>query len=360
MLISLNTYAEKSLRKNMLKLAKNMEEIFPHVYDQESFTSAYHKKFLQKKLKQTQELIKSLKPHFDVRSKAYQVNYSHILEHVDLTVNVFNQGHLEFARNTLKALPSLCISCHTQDAKAKKIFHNVSRKKFPTDLAYAEFNFMTRNFSIAKKYYDKYIYDHMKTGNYNTVADALKNKVLLQSILLKNPKKLQQELKEMKKVKNILPMLRNDIMEFQEGVQSLKIQKMPEDFSVLKKIVTDSLKETNGGTSSYFLSRRAAPTIMQSRQLLYEYLNSKANKDEIPQILLMLAQTDKKLNFNLFYGLSDLYLKSCIKKFPKSSVAGECYKQYKEQIEFGFTGSGGVHLPDDVKEELEKMKKLMD
>lgn len=46
-------------------------------------------------------------------------------------------------------------------------------------------------------------------------------------------------------------------------------------------------------------------------------------------------------------------------KYPEAPVAAKCYEAYEEETELSYTGSAGMHLPDDVKTELNELKKLV-
>lgn len=52
----------------------------------------------------------------------------------------------------------------------------------------------------------------------------------------------------------------------------------------------------------------------------------------------------------------ELFYEACIRNRPHSPVALSCYEAYESSLYFGYTGSGGTALPDDVQTSLAELK----
>ena len=72
-----------------------------------------------------------------------------------------------------------------------------------------------------------------------------------------------------------------------------------------------------------------------------------------------MSVAEKRLSNTYFFTLSELYLKDCIKKYSSSSYAKKCYNLYEDNILAGYTGSSGLDIPVDEKEELKRLKKYL-
>ena len=58
--------------------------------------------------------------------------------------------------------------------------------------------------------------------------------------------------------------------------------------------------------------------------------------------------------------IHEVYYEACIRAAPHTPVATSCYHRYEASVYEGYTGSGGVHLPDDLRESLRKLRELAD
>jgi len=77
------------------------------------------------------------------------------------------------------------------------------------------------------------------------------------------------------------------------------------------------------------------------------------------ELLFYLGQADEVVDDNILYNLSDHYYKKCIREYPQSPFAKKCLSNYEESVYRGFSGSGGVFIPKEVKEELKSLKALI-
>ena len=100
-------------------------------------------------------------------------------------------------------------------------------------------------------------------------------------------------------------------------------------------------------------------TLLISSGVLLNYLVENSVSSLAPQILYWMSIAENRMGKNYFFSLSDLYLKDCIKKYPKSLYAKKCYSEYADSIEEGYTGSSGTNIPSEEKNELIKLKNLL-
>jgi hypothetical protein len=121
-----------------------------------------------------------------------------------------------------------------------------------------------------------------------------------------------------------------------------------------------------------FLDRRLAPLkkiesfddaykvdLLLASGLLSQYFFENQTSKSAPEMSYWLGWIEKRLKKEEFFGAGDLFLKQCIRKYPKHPVARECLKEYKESVEFDFSGSSGTFIPDEVQAELKKLNDLV-
>ena len=57
-------------------------------------------------------------------------------------------------------------------------------------------------------------------------------------------------------------------------------------------------------------------------------------------------------------SLHELYYEACVRRAPHTTTSAECFRRFEESIYFGYSGSGGVSLPDDVRKNLAELRDL--
>ena len=100
-------------------------------------------------------------------------------------------------------------------------------------------------------------------------------------------------------------------------------------------------------------------SLLISSGILLHHLVENPQTDLAPEILYWLSLVDHRMSQTYFFSLGDLYLKDCVKKYPKSPYARKCYQEYADSIEAGYSGSSGTDIPDEEKKELNKLKALI-
>ncbi len=345
----------QSINTKMKNLGKSINNIIPIIYSDTEFSKAYHKKFLGQELHKTKDLFHKVKTHFNDPVK--KIKYDILQQHLDFSINVFEQGHMSFAQNSLKALPFFCISCHNQDQKKAVVFPFLARDKFDNDLGYAHYLFMVRNYPISKKYYYQYL-ENSQNIEYEDFQNAIMNLTYIELMIFGQKDSFTKKLKLIKEKKSFNSLMKSDLNDFITSAQSFQKPFEFKTFEELKKFIEASIT-LNSIKKLSFSNKILSLELMNTRQAIYKWLNQANSKEEIPFLLLWLAQLDDRLNFSLFSGLADLYLKSCVVNYPKSQAAPICLKEYQERIESGFTGSSGTHIPQDIKDEIKRLKLLL-
>jgi hypothetical protein len=149
-----------------------------------------------------------------------------------------------------------------------------------------------------------------------------------------------------------------------------KLKVWTEQFEFLSTLAIFDPKETSEKQMVDLIEKMKKPAQLKDTEdlfvvnqyvagLLYEYLNSHSVSKITPQIMFELANLDSLLDQNFFFSLGDVYLRNCIVRFSKSKAARQCYRELEERTILSFTGSRGTSVPEDVKSDLKRLKKLL-
>lgn len=377
------TESEAQAKAVMGSVYGSFVKIIPYVY---SDTSKIESLKLEKNKKEKEELVKNLTDISDFFKGAKHVEFfqkpgfkpslESINEHLDQTLMSINAHNFLFAGKRLNTLAALCVSCHSQlsSESVKNAFgdeiNKSKRDNFDSDYGYGNYLFLVRRFTEAKVYLERGIDESLKK-----VGDATKGiSASERDFNFELFSALRRLISLHTKVQFNFPMAQAFIKKYQNdkrltGLSRETLNQWGKDLDRWKKFDPSSVKNI-----SSFIKENLTPlefdkvqltngdkdvTLLVSAGVLTKFLSQNPNSDLAPEILYWLAIAERRLSHTYFFSLSDLYLKDCVKKYPTSPYAKKCYQEYAENIEFGFSGSGGVDIPADEKRELDKLKSYL-
>ena len=76
------------------------------------------------------------------------------------------------------------------------------------------------------------------------------------------------------------------------------------------------------------------------------------------EALYLLGVCAAGLKSPLLWDVDQLFFEACVRENAHRPVAARCFEQLSDRVYFGFTGSGGTHVPDDEMERLTELRAL--
>ena len=349
-------YADKSSVDSM-SIKKNQEELIANLTDISNlFKGAKHVEFFQKP---------GFKPSLDT-----------INSHLEDTILSLQSQNYVFAQSRLKAVTALCVSCHSQlsDSMAKNAFGEAigkeKRSRFESDYAFANYLYLVRRFTESINYFEMSIKSNLEksqnssnskvfddNSNGQEIMGAIRRVLSIYTKINLNSEKAIAFLKKYQSNKSISKFNKVTINTWITSLERWKNFDpnkpiMIEDFiaKYLEPIeITKEKTKTEDGDI----------TLLIASGILSKYLSENSQTSLAPAILYWLSLSERRLSNTYFFSLSDLYLKDCITLYPKSPYAKKCFREYEENLTFGYSGSAGTDIPEGEKRELEKLRKLI-
>ncbi len=376
-----DTIATKVPDKTVMQAVfKNFTQLIPYMSNPEAFKDP---------LNETKILghMASISQAFQVANHSKQLDgggmrpsLETMQEHWRSTIQSFKNGHRPFALARLKAATTLCISCHSQLPKEKNVSFavlssTVGRRNFTSDLEYADYLFIMRNYDKAQRTYlqavDQALDSSQKAkakdkGAFQVlgpqtrpISEAIKQLLVITLKVQNSPDKARDRLQDIVGKKNLPEFLKKEIDGYLVQLETLRKSPMQEirDEAGLDKFVADYLEKAsaNKAENAAELDLR----LLAASGLLQHYLNKHHSSPDAPKIFYWLAMAERPQSQGLFYNLADVYLKECIRRAPKHPYAKKCYERYEDEVAFGYTGSSGTSIPEEDKKELDALKKLV-
>ncbi len=98
--------------------------------------------------------------------------------------------------------------------------------------------------------------------------------------------------------------------------------------------------------------------LLRATAYLTQALNREPGARWRSDALFFLGVATATVREPLVWGLDGVYFEACIRENPATPVAQRCFSLLMERTLFGFTGSSGTHVPDDVDERLRTLAVL--
>jgi len=353
--------AQDSFKFNttMKSIGENMSHLFPVMFHEKDFQAPQNRAEIKKRLDNIVTLFANAGPHFEHRSITFRTSYEVLFSHLKETQASFNKGNLIYAHNLLREAVSICTSCHTQDNKGRTLFQGVTRTRFDDDYEYAEFSFMTRNYPDAIQYYDRFLAKPHANYTEKETLTALKRELTIFAQVYNDPGQGADHLRSQLTKSTMTPYVKKNVMEWIKGLRELENSDVfienKKDFASLEKLVHQYLGPLNQPGAGIAPSKKKKVFHVWLRGLLYRYLNGHPKPQEVPKLLYWLSINDRATNYSYYYSLADLYLQECMLSYSNDPYAKKCYQEYKDYVEFSYSGSQGMEIPPDVEKQLKQL-----
>ncbi len=347
-----------SLNQTMTQIGETMVDIFPLIYAKRELSKDEHTKFGYD-LTRMVTLFRAIEMPIKKKSGTYQVSYQFAMKHLSKTKHAYDKGDIEQARSQLYALGPICTSCHMQDTRLRTLFNGSQRSRFDDDFSFAEFNYVTRNYSEAIKYYDKYLSSNTTKTEWD-IVQPLQRLITIYTQIYGRPGQGAKQLKKYSTLKEHTPETKKHLQRWIAGLKQLEHKEVGKyqdvDFKTLQNFVTQYLGVLDELSAIPESSPEDVVARVWLRGLLYHYLSGSPSQDEIPKLLYWLSICDRSIDFNFYFSLADLYLKDCILNHPEHPYAKRCFDEYNAYVMFSYTGADGTYIPAEIQRELDQLQ----
>lgn len=351
-----------NINQVMSQIATTMEDIYPLIVRQGTLEK-HELQRLHAGVKKLNELFVAARVFIKQKPETYQISYQLILEYLGDTLKAFDAKKLELARARLYAVGPICSSCHTQDTRLRTLFAGSSRAAFNSDMDYAEFSFLTRNYQEAQKFYEKYLRENEKLTELQLIT-PLQRIIIMYTQIDPQPVKGAALLNQWLQHPAHSDSTRETLSDWIAGLQDL--QKSPyftskqADFSGLKQLMKKIMGDLNRPLEEVYLPPKEEISRIWLRGQVFHYLNSGSQKNERARLLFWLALLDRSVGYDYYFSLADLYLKQCMHSHSGEPMAARCYQEYEAYLNFAYSGSGGIFIPEEVELELEDLRLMLE
>jgi hypothetical protein len=345
-----------------------MQQVFilkPFIASEASFNDPANAARISDALQKMVSLSRQVNHDERIKGTGFQVPAALLTQQLEDVDTVFNKGSKDYALGNLRSTLGVCMSCHTQLPAVSTQFSTMNQSQvLSNQFEEAEFLFLIRNFDAAMKLYAELIQGYpLNKADPDDLEKAVYRQMFYYVRVARDMQGLSSMLRRNSANQQLPERLQNqikDLITAVDAAQGDEYRHFTEAQEAdLRNYAETQLSEELRGDFSMNSPENVIAALKFS-SVLYEYLDAHPTTPLKPDILYWLSFSERRYLYQSMYSLPDLYLKQCVLDYPKSPVAKQCLAEYEALITLGFTGSSGTHIPDDVWQELKRMRSLVE
>jgi tetratricopeptide (TPR) repeat protein len=272
----------------------------------------------------------------------------------------FEQGHAREARYLVQTLTETCVACHSRlpaasDAPTSEGFladANVKSLRLPqrAKLAYA-----TRQFDDALALYEQMLVDPAVPASEIDLEGHLDDYLELVLRVRSDPERAQTALRKFAARKDLSPALRGEVGHWQTSLA--RLARRDQVASPLETARMEIAAAESGRPARD--ERDALVDYLDASALLHRQLaTGGAPQADQADAYYLLGVIESRIGRSFWLSQAETYLETAIRLAPGEPVARDAYALLEEFLVGGYTGSSGTHLPPDVREKLDTLRRI--
>ena len=295
--------------------------------------------------------------HFDPVSRLIAPEAESVL---DLSRTSLRTGHGDYSLKTFRSILSYCLACHSlhggipgaSDPDLPGI-HSLSR------LDQARYHAALRNFDQSLMEYQKIALESFRSPEDSPDGDlAIREGASILIRTLQTPERALLWLRPIAESISTPDSWKQDLKTWMRDLNAWKRERVPPFDGSSPKSVDLARKWIAGAEKNrkYLYDHSTDIRLHRAERVLESYLEKNPDGKRAPEAIFLLGRAMETTALPAVEFLPESLYSSCIKRSGPSPQAVRCYEKLERLVTAGFTGSGGVHLPEEVKETLRKLK----
>jgi cytochrome c553 len=276
--------------------------------------------------------------------------------------SALESGQVEYAKGSLRIVTSYCIACHTRTDKGPNFpslpIGKTAEKmpKFEKAQLYAA----TRQFDKAFQEFEGIITDAKFAKERQLEwGRAVRQAFTIAVRVKQDPQLALGIVKKVEGLKSTPALFREYVGAWRKSIEQWQ-QEKSKTFATEAELFAEAqrLLKIAQGMQKYPLDHSADILFLRISLLAHEMLSRYPAGQHTSDALFLAGNSYDLLDDHLISPLPEMYYEACIRRSPNTSVSQACFQKYEANVNFGYTGSAGTSIPDDLQALLKELKKL--
>ncbi len=347
----------------MMSIFEPMAAVLPLSFDMKEFEATKNRKFITAKLKMLVDNSKVLDQHAKGKARAFEFVAKSLQLDAKHLYRWYTKERFDEARFTLHNMTENCITCHsslpeTHKVPPAKAFYASLKTDNMEPIERAHFYVMTRQFDEAIQTYQNYFASLDVPASSLVILGSFTDYMRV-SVSVKGDFKTPRKTIESVLAKKDAPKHVKDLL--LRWDQSLK------DFeaaNILAKTDLDTARKIlkEGRDMQEFpRDRDGLVQFLVANAMLSRYVFSHDDRGvDVAEAYYMLGITESLLAHSFWISRAEFYFESAIRLAPGAPFAPKAYALLEESYVTNFSGSSGTHVPQDVRDLLAELRRIIE
>lgn len=276
--------------------------------------------------------------------------------------NAIKQGNTAYGKNQLRSITSYCIACHTRNEKGPD-FSNTTlspKTKKLSKQELAELFVATRQFDKALAQFKEAIAEEEFARRRPFEWEETVRNALALAVRVKKDPQLAAQIVNSALSSPALPEFEHArLVKWQRAIEKwsgeTEAKPVTEEQHVaqMQRLLTEASAE-----QLYPADRSSEIQFLRASAAAHDVLSVSKNPRLVAEALKTAGTAYDVLANPSLWPIHEFYYESCVRKYPHTDVAKDCYTRLQQSMYYGYTGSSGTHIPDDGRELLLELKNL--
>jgi peptidyl-tRNA hydrolase len=277
--------------------------------------------------------------------------------------SAIKQGQVEYGKDLLRSVTSYCITCHSRNDSGPA-FSAVPTTEKVNGLSKEEkaaLYVALRQFDKGLAEYRQLISDQELIKNRPFDWERNLRQALAIAVRVKHDPKLSSEIIASALQSPELPVFqRTKLSQWQKAVEAWKKEptlKVNTEVGLTLEM-RRLFREANSGQQRMLDDHSAEIQFLRASTAAHEVLRVARDPKTVAEALMVAGKSYESLVNPLFWPMHEFFYEACVRQLPHSDLAQACYSSYVKSVYFGYTGSAGTSIPEDVRQLLSRLGKL--
>lgn len=271
-------------------------------------------------------------------------------------------GNVEYGKASLRLVTSYCISCHTRTDQGPQF------PALPIDAKVTHLNRMERaQLFAATRQFDKALEEFEGVISDPAIAAkrqlewgrAVRHAFTIAIRVQRDPERALKILKRVEALPSTPALFRDFVAAWKKSITEWKSEgnkKFTTEAALFEE--ANRLAKLAEGSQKYPMDHSADVLYLRVSLAAHELLAQFPEGKHLAETLLLLGNAYDLLDDHLISPLPEMYYETCIRRTPHSATAEKCYRRYEANVYFGYTGSAGTSIPEDISSVMKELKDL--
>lgn len=341
-----------------------MTEVLALSFKGDDFSDPANQAHVTEQLEKLATNIGRLETHAKSQDRAFEFVARSLGQDARRVVKFYKRGQFDEAQFIVHNMTENCIACHSSLPPSRTFpaaAQFLKRINVPAlrPLERARLQVVTRQFDEALTSYEASFTDkHQGPGllvTFGSISDYLKVAIGVKSDF-KRPRAVFEALKARPTTPLHVRMQLDRWLAALAAFDAAKVLDDPQPLDRARKIMNDAR-----ATMDYPRDRDVLVQFVTADALLARYIHARSNDrgQALGEAYYLRGIAESLLEHSYWMSRSEFYFESAIRLAPAAAFAPKAYARLEESMLYSFSGSAGTNVPDESKELLDELKKII-